>query len=99
MRVKWYNSGTIFGIGSACPTIYPRFNGSADGGQFNGIGGEQASAIWSSWYDITTTTNAPSTWHWSDIVNLDCHVVVYRATTGTAYIGMVQLRVTCNEYV
>lgn len=34
--------------------------------------GDIASADWSLYHDITTDTNAPGTWTWSDVQNLDC---------------------------
>jgi len=29
---------------------------------------------WTEWFDITSDTNAPGTWSWSNITNLDCDV-------------------------
>ena len=51
---------------------------------------------WSSYFDITSDTNAPSPWSWSDVQNLDCDV--YRDNAYgmplDSYIAKVEIRVT-----
>lgn len=44
---------------------------------------------WSSWYDITTDTNAPSSWSWSNISSLDAKL----ESIWGVYASIVQLRV------
>ncbi|NCN86665.1 DNRLRE domain-containing protein [archaeon] len=53
-----------------------------------------STADYISWHDITTDTNAPSTWTWSDISNLDMGVLVFRPNTGTVYVSQVEVRIT-----
>ena len=51
----------------------PVFSGSSDGDehyeQVNTGNGD-----WGSYFDITSDTNHPETWSWSDVQNLDCDV-------------------------
>jgi hypothetical protein len=46
-----------------------------------------------SWIDITSDTNAPGTWTWSDVTNLDMDVIAIR-TGGKLRVYKVELRVT-----
>ena len=51
---------------------------------------------WSNWIDITSDTNAPGTWAWSDIEALGVNVV-YAWGSGPvplAQVGVVQIKVT-----
>lgn len=50
---------------------------------------------WSDWIDITTYINSSHP-NWNDIRNLSCRVYA-NLTQGIAYVGMVQLRITCND--
>ena len=75
--------------------LRPVFGGTADGDNhiFNlptFPGG------WSQWFDITYDTNAPRTWTWSDVVNLDCDVEADISNAGlfTVYCSMIQIRVS-----
>jgi len=71
--------------------LRPVFNGTTDGNNYTmDISPEK----WSNWTDITNDPNAPTTWTWSDIVNLDCDVEAYNVGSwGNDYIGIVQIRV------
>lgn len=55
------------------------------------------SPAWSQWYDITSITNAPNPWTWADVIELDCNVIGYPASTRTIYCGKVELRITYTE--
>ncbi len=56
--------------------------------------------VWSSWFDITNDTNAPSTWTWTDIVNLDCKVQSIVSIPQYVYCYKVEVRVTySNNYI
>ncbi|RLF77369.1 hypothetical protein DRN38_08425, partial [Thermococci archaeon] len=71
--------------------LRPVFNGTTDGNNYTmDISPEK----WSNWTDITNDPNAPSTWTWDDIVNLDCDVEAYNVGAfGNDYVGIVQIRV------
>jgi len=57
-----------------------------------------SNGAWSSWYDITDDTNAPSSWSWIDVGNLDCSVIVAEIAEGdTLYCSKVEIRVTYSE--
>ena len=70
-------------------TLRPIF-ATGDGGNFEitVIG-----TIWSEWFDITTGTNAPSSWTWDNIKNLDCDV---EGDVGLSFIkcAIVEIQVT-----
>ncbi|MCK4881934.1 MAG: discoidin domain-containing protein, partial [Candidatus Omnitrophica bacterium] len=52
------------------------------------------SATWSSWIDITTDTNAPGTWAWTDVQNLDCDVESDLVAPFDVFCSKVEIRVT-----
>jgi hypothetical protein len=56
---------------------------------------------WSGYFDITSDTNAPGTWDWDDVNDLDCEVKAVPSGEGsfTAYCYKVEVRVTYEEYV
>lgn len=71
--------------------LTPVFGGTDDGDTENTNAG--FSGAWSSYFDITEDTNAPGTWGWSDVQNLDCKVAAtYDA--GTLHVSKVEIRVT-----
>jgi hypothetical protein len=72
--------------------LRPVFGGSDDGDNHNFNPG--GSIGWSSWFDITEDTNAPDTWTWDDIENLDCDVESALATEQTLYCSKVEVRAT-----
>ena len=49
---------------------------------------------WTAWFDITTDTNAPSPWSWSDVQNLDCDVESVLSGCYDAACSKVEIRVT-----
>lgn len=57
------------------------------------------SASWSSYYDITTDTNAPTTWSWSDVVACDIWLQFKRTSAGDcdAYKTEIRITYTPNE--
>ena len=58
-------------------------------------------AQWSTWYDITNDTNAPSSWTWNDVKNLDCDVesVIDGLPWYTVACSQVEIRVTYSQPV
>lgn len=72
--------------------LRPVFSGTNDGDNHTvNIGRILA---WTSWQDITADTNAPVTWSWSNITNLDCDVEANIAGGGWLYVYANRLRVT-----
>lgn len=54
--------------------LRPVFSGTSDG-DTHAFSWANGTGAWSSYFDITTDTNAPGTWSWTDVDNLDCDVV------------------------
>jgi len=56
-----------------------------------------SSAGWSPWFNITDDNQAPGTWDWTDIMNLDCNVIAELKQGGgsqfTLYCSKVEIRV------
>jgi hypothetical protein len=79
------------GVGWGYVNLVPVFDGSSDGDnhQISCSG----SATWSKWMDITSDTNAPGSWSWSDIESLDCDVVS-DVVSGDVYCSKVEIQVT-----
>jgi len=49
-------------------------------------------------FDITSDTNAPSTWNWTLIDDLDINVQYYKSgAANVAYVGEVEIRVTYTD--
>lgn len=68
-------------------TITPSYDdGAGDGNVFN----PAINPAWSSWYDVTTDTNAPSPWSWNNISDMN---VTLTASGINIWGGMVELRV------
>ena len=70
----------------------PVFNGSTDGDVHN-PGALSSSATWTDWIDITSDTNAPGTWTWADVTNLDLDITA-SVVGGKAQVYKVELSVT-----
>lgn len=76
--------------------LRPVFGGSSDGDdhEFN----PETSDGWSSLIDITDDDNAPSSWSWSDVQNLDIDVVWNDNESGnTGYVAIVRIQVTYED--
>ena len=53
---------------------------------------------WSDWLDITTDTNAPNPWAWTDVMNLDCDVESLEASgSPELFCSKVEIRVTYTQ--
>jgi hypothetical protein len=63
--------------------LRPVFGGSADGDdhQVDMAAYTTEGKQWSAWVDITNDTNAPSSWTWTDVQNLDVDVVHKQVNT------------------
>jgi len=73
--------------------LRPVFSGSSDGDTHDaGLFTEG----WTSYVDITSDTNAPGTWAWSDVQNLDCDVISF-VSTMWILIAQVDIQVTYTE--
>ncbi len=73
--------------------LRPVFDGSDEGSDHTF--GTTSTAQWSEYFDITKDTNAPSSWSWSDVENLDCTV---ESIDGTIwYCSRVEVRVTYDR--
>jgi len=74
-------------------TLVPVFGGSSDGdGHTSAV--PATTAAWGQWFDITSDTNAPATWSWDDVQNLDTDVNYVKSGGGQlTYVGEVEIRV------
>lgn len=80
--------------------LRPVFGGGSDGDNHAYSPPENVGNVaWSSYVDITTDTNAPSNWSWSDVNNLDMDVEFNQGASGTntAFVAIVQVRVTYED--
>jgi hypothetical protein len=73
-------------------TLVPIFNGATGDDHTSAV--PATTGAWGTWFDITSDTNAPGTWAWTDVVNLDT-TVNYVKSGGAAltYVGEVEVRV------
>lgn len=79
--VLWANNSTLANIKF---TLTPYFGGSSAGDNHQPTAdvGAAGSEAWSDAFNITSDTNAPSPWSWTDVQNLDCRLTTVRGTTG-----------------
>ena len=76
--------------------LRPVFGGSSDGDLHTTSYGGPGTKGWSPYFDITTDTNAPSSWAWTDIRDMDMDAVAYE---DHAAIYKIEIRVTYSEVV
>lgn len=92
LRCYGYYSGSMREL-----LLRPIFNGTTDG--FDTLHYLVSSSGYSSWYEITDDPNAPGTWSWANVTNLDCDVEVAPGPPGfTLYCSLVEVRVTYQAY-
>lgn len=87
IRVYGYKSGGLTGTIRLTPVFS---GGNGNDHDYTAT----TTATWSSWYDITADTNAPTTWTWTDVDNLDCRVTGIVAVGRTMYAAKVEIQVT-----
>lgn len=76
-------------------TVRPVYSG-GDGNNHNY--NPPGTAAYSDWMDITSDTNAPTSWSWTDLENLDLDLDWTPGGAGnTGYVANVQLRVTYED--
>lgn len=88
-RVYGYVSDTTR-VNIECTPIFSSGNGSST------IVCDWTSAAWSNYVDITSGTNAPGIWSWTDVQNLDMRVNMARILSQTryAYVAKIELLIT-----
>jgi len=91
VEIRSLNWGSQIGI--SC-TYRPVFGGISDGDDNTQIMQPPAVQAWGDYIDITSNTNAPGTWDWDDVDNLDLDVQVTTGSFKTAYMCKIEIRVT-----
>lgn len=92
--VYWSNNSTLANIK---PRLTPYFGGSNAGDNHDASVDptSESTFIWED-FDITSDTNAPETWSWEDVQNLDLRMTTLRTTTGRWNPAMARIIVTHN---
>ena len=94
LRCKGYRSGS--GVTLKYDILLrPVFSG-GDGDNHDYETG--TSGDWSGWFDITSDSNAPGSWGWSDVQGLDCDVEADMVSGYTLYCSSVEVRVAYTVY-
>jgi len=75
-------------------TLVPVFNGANDGdAHLSAV--PATTGAWGSWFNIANDTNAPASWTWTDVQNLDVDVNYIKSGGGQlTYVGEVEINVT-----
>ena len=81
------------GLNSANIILRPVFDGTSDGDNHTWSSVPTATG-WSSWFNITGDTNAPSTWEWTNITGLDCDVAADATPSFNVASYKIEIRVT-----
>ncbi len=96
VEVRIYWAGNIQDL--AYPRLIPYFGGStAAAGVYQDntrSGSDEQYPYWSGYFDITSDANAPGSWTWSDVQNLDLRLQLVRNGNGRVLACKVELRVT-----
>jgi uncharacterized protein YfbU (UPF0304 family) len=93
LRVSGYRSGSMREI-----ILRPVFGGTTDGYDISYLLSSGTGA-WSPWFDITDDPNAPQTWSWTDVDNLDCDVTVALGMPEfTLYCSKIEVRITYSAH-
>jgi hypothetical protein len=77
--------------------LIPVFGGSTDGSNYDLTASTDGTLGWSDYLDITSDGNAPGSWSWSDVANLDVKAYVNYGSVGPgeiANIGKIEIKVT-----
>jgi len=74
VEIRAYTWVGFYSFGSGTK-FRPVFGGSSDGDNHE----DESDRIpdWTYYFDITSDTNAPATWSWTDVQNLDCDIEAY----------------------
>ena len=96
VELRSYGYYTIAGTTKNDVFLRPVFTGGDGDNHTFDLSG---SPTYSSYFDITNDTNAPTTWTWTDVRNLDCDVELDVDGSGNGLIGIVEIRVTANHNV
>jgi hypothetical protein len=100
LRVYHENNYDVNSNRTCYPELIPEFLGSNTGSTYSdGPGNYDGSAgypAWGSYFNITADAQAPATWTWSDVQNLDCDVVTNRPG-GAMNVYQVEIRVTYSS--
>jgi hypothetical protein len=79
-------------------TLTPVFSGLSNGSGHN-FNLPKDTGDWSGYTDITTDPNAPSTWSWADVQNLNLDIAWnVNGTSNTASVSRIDIRVTYDTY-
>lgn len=94
IRVNYKNNYTSASTKTNVPQLVPYFNGSGVGNSHNETTGDWSTQHWSVYWNITSDPNAPGSWTWNDIQNLDLRCIDYRPATGTISVYQIEMQVT-----
>lgn len=83
-------------IANGAIRLVPVFSG-GDGDNHDASLG--TSPEWSIWFDITNDSNAPASWSWSDVQNMDGKVIYKPSLSDYKYAAKVEIRVTYEGLV
>jgi hypothetical protein len=86
-RVYAYQAGQL----NNSVVFTPKFGGTDNGDEANY--GSFFTPAWSDYEDITEDTNAPGTWDWDDVKDLD-YTIEAETNSGGSYVAKVEIRVT-----
>ena len=85
--------GYAYGDGDDKLDLIPEFDGTDTGDSHQET--MPTVAAWLAYCDITSDTNAPVSWSWANVQNLDCEVENVAVAKGNwAYIAKIEIRVT-----
>jgi len=94
LRVKQYK---VLNNYEAQITLRPVFGGITDGD--NHTCEASNNSEFTEWYDITYDNNAPSSWTWNDVINLDCDVEAYFPISNVLYASIVEIQITYDDSI
>jgi hypothetical protein len=80
--------------GFSAMTMTPYFMGASGGTAFTGVQLSPEAPSYISWIDITSDTNAPGSWDWIDVRDLDIEFEMTAFSGGDVRVHIAEIRVT-----
>jgi len=81
----------VTGILASTIQFIPYFGGASDGD--TEVMSPVFAEAWAGYYDITSDTNAPGSWAWTDVRDLD-YKLIAQIASGTVFVAKVEIQVT-----
>ena len=92
VELRFHGKMEETGEGAPRLVLQPWFGAPPPGDEYSEL--LTTSPAWSSWFDITNDSQAPSPWAWEDVRDMFILVIPWDIDVGVAYCSKIEIRVT-----